>query len=93
MMHRGNLLRERHFDRARFGPPLRQGTYRVEELQGEFFAPLAKTYPTTDPKNRGVSLQQWTWTSGDCILTVWFHNPKETWEVLDDVYWHKDTAF
>jgi hypothetical protein len=79
--------------RARFGPPLRQGTFRVEELQGEFFAPLANTYPTTDPKNRNVPLQQWTWTSGDCILTVWFHNPKGTWLALDDVFWHKDTAF
>ena len=78
---------------ARFGQPQRQGTFRVEELQGEFFAPIANTYPTTEPRNRGVPLQQWTWTSGDCILTVWFHRPAGTWQVVDDVYWHKDTAF
>lgn len=79
--------------RARFGPPTLEESFQVQDRQGEFYVGIANTYPTTDPKNRNVPLQEWTWTSGDCILTVWFHNPKGTWLALDDVYWHKDTAF
>lgn len=85
------LTRERV--RARFGPPALEESFQVQDRQGEFYVGIANTYPTTDPTNRTVSLEEWTWTSGDCILTVWFHNPKGTWLALDDVYWQKDTAF
>ena len=79
--------------RARFGAPSQQESFRVEERQGEFYGPIANTYPTTDPKNRSVPLEQWTWRSGDCFLTVWFHRPQGVWHALDDFYWHKDAAF
>lgn len=79
--------------RTRYGRPDLKESFRVEERQGEFYGPIANTYPTTDPKNRNVLLQQWTWKSGDCFLTVWFHRPMAAWQVLDDFYWHKDTAF
>lgn len=79
--------------RARFGSPARRESFRVEERGGEFYVGIQHAYPTTERKNRDVPIEEWTWTSGDCILTVWFHRPKGTWEVLDDVYWHEDTAF
>jgi hypothetical protein len=78
---------------ARFGAPALQESFRVQDRQGEFYVGIANTYPTTDPKNREVPLEEWTWTSGECILTVWFHRPNGIWLALDDVYWHKDTAF
>jgi hypothetical protein len=79
--------------RARFGSPSQEESFRVEERQGEFYGPIANTYPTTDPQNRNVPLEQWTWRSGDCFLTVWFHRREGVWSVLDDFYWHKDAAF
>jgi len=79
--------------RARFGTPGQRESFRVEERQGEFYGPIANTYPTTDPKNRNVPLEEWTWRSGDCVLSVWFHHPHGTWQVLDDFYWHKDATF
>lgn len=79
--------------RVRFGPPTRRESFRVEERGGEFYVGIQHAYPTTERKNRDVPIEEWTWTSGDCILTVWFHRPQGHWQVLDDVYWHKDTAF
>lgn len=79
--------------RSRFGPPAARESYRAVDRGGEFYVGVQHAYPSTDRKNWDVPIEEWTWTSGDCILTVWFHNPKGTWEVLDDVYWHKDTAF
>lgn len=79
--------------RTRFGPPTLEESFQVQDRQGELYVGIANTYPTTDPKNRNVALQEWTWTSGDCVLTVWFHKPKGTWQVLDDFFWHKDAAF
>lgn len=79
--------------RTRFGSPIQQESFRVEERQGEFYGPIANTYPTTDPKNRNVPLEEWTWSSDDCFLTVWFHRPQGVSKVLDDFYWHKDAAF
>lgn len=78
---------------ARFGPPAMQESFRVEERQGEFYGPIANTYPTTDPKNRDVPIEEWTWMVDDCRLSVWLHRPKGTWLVLDDFFWHKDAAF
>ena len=65
----------------------------MEDRQGEFYGPIANTYPTTDPKNRDIPIEEWTWTAGNCRLSVWFHRPKGTWEVLENFFWHKDAAF
>src|SRR5690606_40747271 len=55
---------------GRFGPPSQRETFRVEERGGEFYATVQNAYPTTDRKNWDVPIQEWTWTSGECILTV-----------------------
>ena len=78
---------------ARFGRPVSQESFRVEERQGEFYGAIANTYPTTDPKNRNVLLEEWTWASDDCFLTVWFHRPHGTWQVLYDFFWNREIAF
>lgn len=79
--------------RARFGPPAKQESFRAPERQGEFYVGIENLYPSTDPKSFEVPIEEWTWTSGDCILTVWFHRPDGTWRAFDDVVWHKDDDF
>lgn len=79
--------------RERFGAPARQEEYRAEERGGEFYLAIEHTYPQSDPANHEVPIQEWTWTSGDCILTVWFHRPGDAWVALYDIYRSKDVEF
>jgi hypothetical protein len=78
---------------TRFGPPAVRESFRAVEKQGEFYGPIETLYPSIDPKNHDVPLQEWAWKSGDCTLTVWFHRPGGTWLAIDDVYWHADIDF
>lgn len=78
---------------ARFGPPSERESYRAIERGGEFYGAIEHAYPSRVPANRDVPIEEWTWTSGECILTVWFHRPRGTPIVLHDIYWHQDTAF
>ena len=78
---------------ARFGPPTEREEYRAGAVGGEFYIAVEHTYPSVDPKNRDVPIQEWTWHSGDCRLTVWFHKLKGAWEVLDDAYYDRRTQF
>jgi len=77
----------------RYGAPVSRESFRAEERQGEFYNPIESAYPSVEAKNRDVPLEEWTWKSGDCFLTVWFHRPSGDWRVLDDIYWHKDLDF
>ena len=78
---------------GRFGPPAERESYRAVERGGEFYGAIEHEYPSSIPANRDVPIEEWTWTSGECILTVWFHRPQGTPIVLYDIYWHQDTAF
>lgn len=78
---------------TRFGQPSQRETFRVEERGGEFYATVHSAYPTTDRNNRDVPIQEWTWMSGECILTVWFHRPAGVWIALDDIYRNERVAF
>ena len=78
---------------ARFGPPAEKRSYRAGDVGGEFYLAIEHTYPATDPKNEAVPIEEWTWKNGDCRLTVWFHNPKGTQEVLDDAFYDRRTQF
>jgi hypothetical protein len=79
--------------RARFGPPTTKEAYRVVERQGEFYSLVEEIYPTTDPKNLDVPIEEWTWEKKDCRLTVWFHRPDGTWRALGDLLWHYGDEF
>jgi hypothetical protein len=59
---------------------------------GELYGAIEQAYPSTVP-NRDVPIEEWTWTSGECILSVWFHEPSGEWIVLDDVYRNEEVAF
>ena len=87
----GGLAQERVL--ARFGPPTEREAYRAGEVGGEFYIAVEHTYPSVDAKNRDVPIEEWTWHSGDCRLTVWFHKLKGAWEVLDDAYYDRRTQF
>jgi hypothetical protein len=78
---------------GRYGPPLTHEEFRAGELQGEFYVGVENVYPSTDPKNRDVPIEEWTWKSGTCTLTVWFHRQGGVWRALDDVYWHENIEF
>ena len=78
---------------ARFGPPATREPFRAQDRQGELYSGIENVYPSTDPKNWNVLLEEWTWRSGDCTLTVWFHRQEEVWRALDDVYWHRSIDF
>ena len=78
---------------SRFGPPTEREAYRAGDVGGEFYIAVEHTYPSVDPKNRDVPIEEWTWHSGDCRLTVWFHKPGGSWEVLDDAYYDRRTQF
>jgi hypothetical protein len=78
---------------SRFGPPSTREPFRAIERQGEFYAPIENLYPSTDPKNHDVPIEEYTWKSGPCTLTVWFHRPRGEWRAIDDVYWHEQIDF
>jgi hypothetical protein len=78
---------------ARFGAPAAREFFRAIERQGEFYAAIENVYPSTDPKNHDVPLQEWTWKSGACTLTVWFHRSQGEWRALPDIYWHDQIDF
>jgi hypothetical protein len=40
----------------------------------------------SDPKNRDLWIEEWTYASRDYRLTVWFHSPKGAPEGLDDAF-------
>jgi len=77
----------------RFGPPKERDSYRAGDRGGEFYVAIESAYPSKVPANRDVAIEEWTWTSGECILTVWFHKPSGDWIALDDVYRNEDVAF
>ncbi|HWO09679.1 MAG TPA: hypothetical protein VNN80_09380 [Polyangiaceae bacterium] len=85
------LTQERVLER--FGPPKERASYRAGDRGGEFYGAIEHAYPSTVPANRDVPIEEWTWTSGECILTVWFHKPSGEWIVLDDVYRNEEVAF
>ena len=77
----------------RFGLPHRRDEYQVGERKGRFYRPLQRAYPSNVPDNEYVRIDEWTWRVDDCALTVWFHHPKDQWQVLEDFYHHMDEKF
>jgi len=77
----------------RFGAPKERESYRAGDRGGEFYLGIESAYPSKVPANREVPIEEWTWTSGECILTVWFHRPGGEWVVLDDIYRNEEVAF
>jgi hypothetical protein len=77
----------------RLGPPSEREAYLAGKRGGEFYSRLKDLYPSKVPSNREVPIEEWTWTSGECVLTVLFHRVNGEWTSLDDIYRHKDVAF
>jgi hypothetical protein len=77
----------------RYGPPAERVSYKAGDRGGEFYAGLENLYPSKVPGNRDIPIEEWSWESGDCILTAWFHRVNGVWTSFDDVYRNKDVAF
>ena len=60
---------------------------------GEMRVGLLNTYPTTDPVNANVMIEESWWHDGDFWITLWFHQVDGSWVVLDSCRWHKDVQF
>lgn len=75
------------------GEPKYSESYTVGEASGEFRVELYNTYPLSDSNNLKVPIQELWWEDGDYNLTLWFHQVKGVWVVLNSCRWHKDVEF
>lgn len=82
---------------ARFGPPDRRDVYDASDRTGGIYRTLERAleraYSSDVPNARHARIEELTWRIDDCVLTVWFHHPQGAWEVLDNLYRHKDENF
>ena len=67
-----------------FGRAQAQSSFLLGERLDEFHIVLQNTYPLSKPKNRELPVREWTWSKGDCKLTVWFHEVNKTWSVFEN---------
>ena len=77
----------------RLGEPMQQESFRMGERPDEFHIALQNTYPLNERDNADVEVMEWTWETGDCRLTVWFHQVEASWQSLSNLRWHRDTEF
>jgi hypothetical protein len=65
----------------------------MSKAWGEFRIELQNMCPLSNPDNANVQIEELTWWRGDCRLTLWLHQVKERWIVIDSCRWHKDVSF
>jgi len=75
------------------GKPTRTDKYPMSQAVGEMRAPLFNAYPTSNPANANVPIEESWWKDGDYWITLWFHQVNGQWVVLDSCRWHKDVRF
>ena len=75
------------------GEPERRETFRLGSRQDEFHVQLQNTYPLSVPENADVELAEWTWSEGECRLTVWLHRREQGWQSFDSLVWNEDAEF
>lgn|SRR5487761_513259 len=78
---------------AVLGAPTTTDAFPMSRAVGEFRVSLLNTYPTTDPANANVMIEESWWQDGDYWITLWFHQIDGSWVVLDSCWWHKDVVF
>jgi hypothetical protein len=75
------------------GEPERKETFRLGERPDEFHVMLQNHYPLTKTANAMVEIQEWTWSKGDCRLTLWLHKKGTDWVGLENVRYPADAEF
>jgi hypothetical protein len=75
------------------GAPERKETFRLGDRPDEFHITLQNHYPLTNAANRGVEIQEWTWTEGKCRLTLWLHRKGGDWVALENIRYATDAEF
>lgn len=78
---------------ALLGEPKRKETFRLGDRKGEFGITLQNHYPLSKAANAKVQLQEWTWETGKCKLTVWLHKPAADWASLENLRYPADAEF
>ena len=75
------------------GEPERKETFRLSDRPDEFHITLQNHYPLSRAANRDVQMQEWTWTKGQCRLTVWLHKKNAVWVGLENIRYSTDAEF
>jgi hypothetical protein len=75
------------------GRPERKEEFLLGDRPDEFHIVLQNTYPLTKAQNAKVKIEEWTWTSGPCRLTVWFHHERETWKSFESSRYSSTAEF
>jgi hypothetical protein len=78
---------------SQLGRPQRADEFPMSRAIGEFRIELQNTYPLGNPTNADVRIEELTWRDGDHWITLWLHQVKGQWVVLESCRWHKDVVF
>lgn len=79
---------------AKLGSPSAVDEFNMKEaIITEFRGKLEQLFPDARAGKETVIIKEASWQQGDCNLTLWFKKSGNSWEVVDTLYWHKDTDF
>lgn len=59
----------------------------------EFRGNLEVLFPRTITENGLIKIKEVSWEQEDFFLTLWFEKRKNTWMVIDALYWNKEAEF
>jgi hypothetical protein len=78
---------------AEFGPAAKRLAFRMGERTDEFRIVLQNHFPLSKPENAAIEIEEWTWTSTRCKLTVWFHRVGADWVSVENSLYSVDAEF
>lgn len=78
---------------SKLGTPTQTYKFPMSQALGEMRSPLLSTYPSSNPANANVMIEESWWKDGDYWITLWFHQVNGQWVVLESCRWHKDVQF
>jgi hypothetical protein len=80
--------------KGELGDPTTVETFSMNDaVITEFRGKLEMLFPQSTPEYSSIWIKEASWKEGDCILTLWFKKQGDKWNVVDTLYWHKDTEF
>lgn len=78
----------------KLGPPSSEEEFNMEDaLMTEFRGNLENLFPKNNVERKKILVKEALWKQGECNLTLWFKKSDKDWDVIDTLYWHKDTEF
>jgi hypothetical protein len=65
----------------------------MKDAVGELRVELFNTYPTSNPTNAQVQIEELWWDDGEFWITLWLHEVNGQSIVFDSCRWDKDVVF